>query len=206
MTTIVLGTTNQGKVRELERLLGDPRIELVSLAGRVKDSFSVEETGETFEDNAWLKALAVCSETGLPALAEDSGLVVDALGGAPGVFSARFAGEGASDEDNNQLLLSRLEAVEDSARTARFISVVAFAVPGLAGPHKQFVVRGSMEGYVTRQPSGSGGFGYDPLFSPVGYGGRTTASLTLEEKNRISHRGQAVRQLAPLLFAWLRDS
>lgn len=203
MKTIVLGTTNEGKVRELRRLLDDGRMELVSLKGRVSQSFFVEETGETFEENAWLKALTVCEETGLPALAEDSGLIVDALGGAPGIYSARFAGEGASDEANNQLLLDQLRDVEDSERTARFVSVLVFAVPGPEGPTKKFFARGELEGHVTRTLLGQAGFGYDPLFAPLGFAGRTTALLTLEEKNAISHRGQAARSLRPLLASWL---
>lgn len=206
MTTIVLGTTNEGKVRELRCLLTDPRIELVSLAGRVPSGFLVEETGATFEENAWLKALAVAEATGLPALAEDSGLVVDALGGAPGVHSARFAGEDATDEANNQLLLERLSQADDAARTARFVSVLVFAVPGSAGPEKKFLAHGAIEGHITRALRGQGGFGYDPLFSPLGFGGRTTAELTLEEKNAISHRGQATRALAPQLSAWLNSA
>lgn len=203
MTTIVLGTTNEGKVRELRLLLSDPRIELVSLAGRVPPDFSVEETGSTFEENAWLKALAVTAATGLPALAEDSGLEVDALGGAPGVYSARFAGEAATDAENNVLLLERLRSVGEAERTARFVSVLALAVPGERGAERRFSARGELPGRITQGLRGEGGFGYDPLFAPVGFAGRTTAQLSLDDKNRISHRGQAARTLLPLLSAWL---
>lgn len=204
MKTIVLGTTNEGKVRELRALFEGLPLELVSLSGRVSSAFFVDETGTSFEENAWLKALAVCAATGLPALAEDSGLVVDALGGAPGVHSARFAGVGASDDENNQLLLERLREVDDVLRTARFVSVLVLAVPSPHGPEKKLLARGAIEGHVTRFPSGSGGFGYDPLFAPLGFEGRTTALLTLAEKNQISHRGQAARSLVPLLEDFLR--
>lgn len=205
MTTIVLGTTNEGKVRELRLLLSDPRIELVSLKGRVPADFSVEETGATFEENAWLKALAVCEATGLPALAEDSGLEVDALGGAPGVYSARFAGESATDAENNVLLLERLRSVGEAERTARFVSVLVLAVPGENGPERRASARGELPGRIIQGLRGDGGFGYDPLFAPTGFGGRTTAELSLEDKNRISHRGQAARALLPNLAAWLDE-
>lgn len=157
-----------------------------------------EETGTTFVENALLKARAAADQTGLVAIADDSGLEVDALDGAPGVRSARFAGEPSDDAANNALLLRRLAAVPPEKRAARFRSVVAIVTPD----GSEFVSEGTLEGTVLRVPRGSSGFGYDPLFVPLGLD-RTLAELTMEEKNRISHRGQAVRRaierLLPLL-------
>lgn len=157
-----------------------------------------EEIGATFVDNALLKARAATEQTGLVAIADDSGLEVDVLGREPGVRSARFAGEPSDDAANNALLLSRLAEVPPEERVARFRSAVAIVTPDGA----EFVSEGTLEGTVLRAPRGSGGFGYDPLFVPQGFD-RTLAELTMDEKNRISHRGQAVRgaieRLLPLL-------
>lgn len=202
---LLMATTNQGKVRELEALLAEPRVELVSLRDAAPADFEVEETGVTFEENAWIKASAACRATGLPALADDSGLEVDALGGRPGVYSARYAGAGAGDEANNRLLLEELADVPDERRTARFVAALSFAEPTLGEPARVAEARGVIEGRIQRAPRGAGGFGYDPLFEPFEFPGRTTAEMTREEKNRISHRARAVEQLRGALARWLDE-
>ncbi len=200
---IVLASTNRGKLKEFARLFDDSRIDLVSLADCVEPGFEVEETGSTFEDNAWLKALAVCKRTGLPALSDDSGIEVDALGGRPGVYSARYAGVGAGDQANNELLLRELDAVAPEERTARFVCCLAFAAPQGSAAQKIAVARGTIEGRILRAPRGTGGFGYDPLFEPIEFLGRTTAELNGHEKDQISHRGQAARTMLGLIADWL---
>jgi XTP/dITP diphosphohydrolase len=202
-TRIVLASTNQGKVREFARLFADPRILLLGMTEVVPPDFEVEETGATFEENAWLKALALCQLTGLPALSDDSGLEVDALGGRPGVYSARYAGPGCTDEDNNTLLLRELLGVETEQRTARFVCCLAFATPTAQGPTRQASARAKVDGRILTAPRGSQGFGYDPLFEPCAYVGQTTAELRSEEKDRISHRGQAARQIFAAMVHWL---
>jgi XTP/dITP diphosphohydrolase len=201
---IVLATTNQGKVRELARLLGDG-VELIALSDVTTSSYEVEETGTTFEENATLKALAAVAVSGLPALAEDSGLEVDALRGAPGIHSARFAGPDATDAANNELVLKRLEGVASAERGARFVSVLVLAAPTARGPAKVSAARGTLEGRIVLEPRGEGGFGYDPLFEPVATPGRTTGEMTLDEKNALSHRGAAARALTPKLNHWLLE-
>lgn len=201
---IVLASRNAGKVRELNRLLDDPRLELVTMAALVPDDFEVDETGATFEENAWLKAEELCRLTGLPALSDDSGLEVDALAGAPGVYSARYAGPGADDEANNRLLLERLAGIEEPARSARFRCVLAFAVWGVDGRVRRVgSAAGVVEGKVILTPRGENGFGYDPLFEAEAFPGRTTAEIEPEEKNQISHRFEAARKLKPVLSEWL---
>jgi XTP/dITP diphosphohydrolase len=200
---IVLATTNRGKVRELAELLQGADIELVSLGEVTASGYEVEETGDTFEANAALKAFAAVRASALPALAEDSGLEVDALGGAPGVYSARFAGKDASDQANNDLVLARLAQVPWESRTARFVSTLVLAEPTPLGPQEVAVARGTIEGRITLGPRGSSGFGYDPLFEPLDTPGRTTAEMSLVEKNARSHRGAACRELLPALLAWL---
>lgn len=202
---VILASTNEGKVRELAVLFAEPRLQLVGLRGRVPAGFEVDETGQTFEENAWLKALAVCAETGLPALADDSGLEVDALDGRPGVWSARYAGAGADDAANNALLLRELADVPEERRTARFVSVLAFAAPSPSGPVRVAASSGRVEGRILREPRGANGFGYDPLFAPLAFPDRTTAEMSLDEKNSISHRAAAARAIAPSISAWLDD-
>lgn len=202
---IVLASGNQGKLREFVALLNEPRLQLLSLRESCPPGFEVEETGSTFEENAWLKACAVCEETQLPALADDSGLEVDALGGQPGVHSARFAGEHGGDAANTALLLQKLRAVPVEERSARFRCVLAFAVPSAAGPVRHVSVSGVLEGRILEAPRGAGGFGYDPVFAPLVFPGQSLAELPAEEKNRISHRGQAVQALRGLLHAWLAE-
>jgi len=200
---VVLASRNAGKVRELNRLFDEPRIELVSMTTLVPDDFEVEETGSTFEENAWLKAEGVCRVTGLPALSDDSGLEVDALFGAPGVYSARYAGADADDEANNQLLMARLAHVSGKFRSARFRCVLAFAVPDGGQLRRIGSAEGAVEGQIVMTPRGSNGFGYDSLFEAQAFPGRTTAEIDMGEKNQISHRAQAARQLKPVLSEWL---
>lgn len=202
-TQIVLASTNPGKLREFARLLDDPRIELLSMVPLVPLDFCVEETGLTFEDNAVLKAVAVARATGLPALADDSGIEVDALGGRPGVYSARYAGPSATDAMNNALLLRELADVPRERRTARFVCCLVCAVPTSGIVECVAKAFGVVEGHIGDAPRGEGGFGYDPLFEPVGFMGQTTAQLSGADKDRISHRGRASRQLLVLLRAWL---
>lgn len=188
MTTVVLATHNQHKVVELRRILEGTAIELVS--GLDLEIPDVEETGDTFAANALLKARACVDVTGLPSIADDSGLVVDALDGAPGVRSARYAGEHATDEANLQLVLERLG--DASGRTARFVCVAALVTPG----GSEVTEDGVMEGELIDAPRGDGGFGYDPIFMAAGEQ-RTNAELTPDEKDAISHRGAAFRALRP---------
>ena len=185
MTRWVLATGNAGKLREFRRRLEPFGIELVAQGELGVEG--AEETGETFRDNALLKAEHASRETGLPALADDSGLSVDALGGAPGVRSARFAGPGASDADNVAKLLAELDGESD--RSAHFTCVLCFvAHPDFAVPE---FFEGRWHGEILRVPTGDGGFGYDPVFFVPGRG-VSAAQLDLETKNSLSHRGQAM--------------
>lgn len=196
MHRLVVASNNKGKLREFRRLLEPLGFEVVGIADAV-GSFHVDETGTTFSANAALKARAASAVAGCPALADDSGLEVDALDGRPGVRSARFAGEGATDAQNNQLLLKQLEGVDEGARTARFRCAIAFFEPGGA----LSIVEGTCEGVIQRAPSGTDGFGYDPLFSVPECGGRSFAELSPGEKDRVSHRGKALRKIQDLLLA-----
>lgn len=184
---IVLATRNPGKVREVQALL-PPTVEVVPLSA-FPDLPEVEETGDTFEANAILKAETVSRLTGLPALADDSGLVVDALGGEPGVRSARFAGEGATDAENNALLLQRMAGRTD--RAARFVCVLAWARPGVP----MVCFRGETEGVLLAEGRGENGFGYDPLFFSPDLG-KSFAEASGGEKGAISHRGRALQIFA----------
>ena len=186
---LVLASRNQGKLRELEALLGAMGVQVL-LESQVGLDLEVEETGTTFEENSLIKAQAVMEASGLPAIADDSGLEVDALGGAPGVYSARYGGLD-SDEARTALLLRNLEPVADGGRTARFVSVVTACFPD----GRILQARGTCEGVITRAPLGDGGFGYDPVFL-VPSSGRTFAQMAPDEKNRLSHRAAALRQFA----------
>jgi len=190
MTKLLVATNNPGKVREYEELLAGLPFEITYPAQEGLD-LEVDETGETFEANARLKAAAFAQASGLPTLADDSGLEVDALGGAPGVYSARYAGPGSTDTDRYRKLLAALLGVPDEQRTARFRCVVALALPN-------GIVRtgeGRVEGRIGTEPRGDNGFGYDPVFIVSGRGGLTMAELPASEKNRISHRARAVQAL-----------
>lgn len=190
---ILLATRNPDKVKELAVLLGDLGIRIRTLAD-FPTAPEVEEDGSTCEANALKKAKETASATGLPSVADDTGLEVDALGGKPGVFAARYAGEGATYEDNCRKLLKELDDVPPARRTARFVTVAALAMPG--GYSR--IATGTLVGVIAEACAGSQGFGYDPLFF-IPELGRTLAELTTEEKNRISHRAKAFRSMADIL-------
>ncbi|MCQ1985213.1 RdgB/HAM1 family non-canonical purine NTP pyrophosphatase [Arthrobacter sp. zg-Y844] len=201
---LVLATRNPGKLRELRELLRgqvpgldvDTQVIDAAAAG-VPD---VAETGVTFEQNALLKAHAVAAATGLPAVADDSGLAVDVLGGAPGIFSARWSGRHGDDAANLELLLAQLGDISAEHRGAAFVCAAALALPDGG----ETVERGELRGTLQDSPRGAGGFGYDPILQPAGLD-RTCAELSSAEKNAISHRGQAFRALLPALVAALDD-
>ena len=190
---ILLATRNSDKVRELAALLGDLGIRIRTLAD-FPTAQEVEEDGETCEANALKKAREIAAATGLLSVADDTGLEVDALGGRPGVFAARYAGEGATYEDNCQKLIKELDGVPQARRTARFVTVAALAMPG----GETRVTTGTLAGVIAEASVGMQGFGYDPVFF-VPELGRTLAELTAEEKNRISHRAKAFRAMADIL-------
>ncbi len=192
MLRLVLATRNAHKLEEVRRILAGQPVELLALE-RFPQLGELEETGDTFEENALQKARQVARATGLPVVADDSGLEVDALGGLPGVHSRRFTAE-ATDAANNAELLRRLAAVPDEARTARFVCALA-----LVHGDREAVVRATVEGRIGHAPRGRGGFGYDPLFLPDEAPGRSMAELSPAEKNAISHRGRAFRRLPELV-------
>jgi XTP/dITP diphosphohydrolase len=196
---LVLATNNQDKVREMKNLLDDLDIEI--LTSKDFDDFpEIEETGETLEENAILKAEGIFEATGLPSLADDSGLEVDFLGGAPGVYSSRFAGPGCTYDDNNRKLLQALEDVPWEHRTARFRCLIAVCF----GKDDIEVVEGQAEGFITeKKAEAKGGFGYDPVFYYPPHL-KTFAELTLDEKNVISHRGLALKAARAILRERLR--
>ncbi|MFJ5549763.1 RdgB/HAM1 family non-canonical purine NTP pyrophosphatase [Streptomyces sp. NPDC093225] len=195
MTRLILATRNQGKVTELRAILAGAGLphELVG-ADAYPEIPDVKETGVTFAENALLKAHALARATGLPAVADDSGLCVDVLNGAPGIFSARWAGAHGDDTANLNLLLAQLSDIDDAHRGAHFFCAAALALPD--GTER--VVEGRLLGTLRHAPSGNGGFGYDPILQPLGET-RTCAELTPAEKNAISHRGQAFRALVPVV-------
>jgi XTP/dITP diphosphohydrolase len=188
---VIVATGNRGKLAEIRSALDFEGWEFVTAADLGAGALEIEETGETFLENARLKAHAYREAFGLPALADDSGLEVDALAGEPGVYSSRYAGAGATDADNNVKLLSALADVASGARTARFHSVIVLVDEEGA----ETVAEGTCEGAIGHEPRGEGGFGYDPLFLPDATPGRTMAELAMAEKNAISHRGAALRAL-----------
>ena len=205
---LVLATHNAGKLAELRQIL-EPLVPGLD-PGSIISAASLEvtepvEDGLSFADNALIKARALARTTGLPAVADDSGLCVDVLGGAPGIFSARWSGRHGDDEANLQLLLDQLTDVADPHRTARFTCAAVLVHPAAGrAPEQVTTIERSMEGRLARSPRGEGGFGYDPIFVPLqadepGGRDRTTAQMTPEEKHAISHRGQAFRALAPVL-------
>jgi XTP/dITP diphosphohydrolase len=188
----VLATANAGKAREIADVLRGAGVDDLELVPRPDGVPDVEETGTTLEDNARLKAVALCEATGLPAIADDTGLLVDALGGAPGVRSARFAGEHATDARNVAKLLDLLRDVGPGHRTARFATVALARFPD----GREVAAFGDVEGTIAPEPRGELGFGYDPVFVPDEGDGRTFAQLRAEDKNSLSHRGRAFRTLA----------
>ncbi len=196
---LVLATANPHKLIELTRILdaGHVDVRLLSLA-EFPGAPEVAETGATFAENALLKAHAIAQFTGLPAVADDSGICVDALNGMPGVLSARWSGRHGDDEANLRLLLGQLADIPDERRGARFVCVAALALPG----GREHVSEGVVTGSLIREPRGHNGFGYDPIFVP-GSADITTAEMDAADKDRISHRGKALRGLAPVIAALL---
>jgi XTP/dITP diphosphohydrolase len=197
MPTLVIATTNQNKLREYAAIFAGLPIDLRSLRD-VGIADDVEETGATFAENALLKAEFYAAQSGLPALADDSGLEVHALNGEPGVFSARYAGPNATDADRNALLLKKLAGVPFHARLARFVCAIALALPG--GAVEQ--VEGALPGVIEFAPRGNNGFGYDPLFYLLDENA-TLAELPPERKNQISHRALAAREARKVLERWV---
>ena len=195
--SIVLATQNPGKVAEFQRLLAGLPVSLLSVTDALGRPLEVTEDGDTFAENALKKARAVAEATRMMALADDSGLEVTALAGRPGVRSARFAHERATDAENNAALLHELAEVADEQRAARFRCVLSLVS---ADGREARTFEGSCNGRIARAPRGSNGFGYDPLFLVDGRGGTTMAELSADEKNRISHRGRAVEALRPALL------
>lgn len=196
----LLATHNPGKLVEVRRILGDHLGELIDLSA-FPDLGEIPEDGDTFLANARQKAWTAARHTGLVTLADDSGLCVDALGGAPGVFSARYAGPGGDEEKNRRKLLEALKDVEPGQRGAGFVCVIVLANPKTG---KEIIARGECRGEITFSPRGEGGFGYDPLFW-VPEMGRTMAELSPEEKNRLSHRGKALKELLEKVLATSSD-
>jgi XTP/dITP diphosphohydrolase len=196
---LALATANPHKLLELTRILeaGHVHVELAGL-GDFPGAPDVHETGATFAENALLKAQAIAAFTGLPAVADDSGLCVDALNGMPGVLSARWSGRHGDDEASLRLVLGQLSDVPDKRRGAQFVCAAALVLPG----GREHVTEGIVHGSLTREPRGENGFGYDPIFVPDGYT-VTTAEMDPAAKDKISHRGKALRALAPVIAALL---
>ncbi len=188
----IIATHNMKKRNELARILEPLGVEVLTAEQAGVELTDVEETGTTFEENARLKSESGCRETGMPCIGDDSGLMVDALDGAPGVYSARYAGDHGNDPANIALLLENMKDVPDEERTARFMCTVCCTYPD----GSEIVVSGTCEGKIGYEPKGDGGFGYDPVFM---VGDKSFAELTAEEKDRISHRGNALKALAEAL-------
>lgn len=200
---LLIATRSAHKLAELRELLSLDRGDLVTLDDLGVEG-DVDETGATFEANARLKARFGARATGIPTLADDSGIEVEALGGGPGVRTRRYAGDNATDNDNNAKLLAALAGLPPERRAARYVCLLALALPAAAGPRGGLpvrVVRGTCRGRIASEPRGTGGFGYDPIFEPESEppGGRTLGLWAPAEKNRISHRGAAARRMTPIL-------
>lgn len=190
---IILATNNKSKVKEISEMMSCSDITFESLAD-AGINVEVEETGTTFEENALLKAREICKLSGKPTISDDSGLEIDALDGAPGIYSSRFMGEDTSYDIKNNALIEKLENVADPDRTARFRCCMALVLPD----GREFVTEGAMEGIIAREPKGINGFGYDPILFIPEYN-RTSAELSSEEKNNISHRGEALRKMIEVI-------
>lgn len=195
MKSIVVASNNENKIREFKEILGEFGFQFISKAQAGVAHIDVVEDGETFEENSYKKAYEIMKASGEIVIADDSGLVVDCLDGAPGVYSARFSGEEGDDKANNEKLVSLIKEVPFEERTARFVAVVTIVWPD----GSSLAARGEVEGHMVTEERGSGGFGYDPLFVPVRYD-KTFGEFTAEAKNSISHRGNALRQLRQKLL------
>lgn len=193
----IIATNNPDKLVELERILKPLGIDAVSPKQVNISLGDVEETGETFLENSFIKAQAACKKTGLPAIADDSGICVDYLDGAPGIYSARFAGEDATDEDKNNLILEKLKDTDD--RGAHYTAAITCVFPN--GDKLQ--VEGKCFGEIAREPDGDGGFGYDPIFL---FEGKSFGNFTAEEKDKVSHRGNALRMMREELINYLEGN
>lgn len=190
MKQIIIATKNKGKAKDFEALFNPLGYEVKTLHD-VAEEMDIEETGSSFEENALLKATSLANHLQTMVIADDSGLEVDALGGRPGIFSARYAGEEKNDEDNIDKVLKELEGIKESEKTARFVCAIA-----VASPHKEpFTVRGTCEGVIGTERKGTNGFGYDPIFY-VPSEQKMMAELTAEQKGAISHRGNAIKKLS----------
>ena len=198
---LLLATRNQGKVVEFRRILDAIAPGAIDLVGldQFPELGDVDETGSTFQENALLKAREMSEATGLPAIADDSGLCVDALGGDPGIFSARWAGSHGDDRANLEKVLDQLSATPDAERTAYFICVAALYLPN----GETHFEEGRFYGSILHSPVGENGFGYDPIFQPLGLS-ISSAQMSSEEKDAVSHRGKALRAIAPLVLASLK--
>ena len=192
--TLVLATRNQGKIIEFRRILDALAPGAIQLIGvdQFPDLVDVEETGSTFEENSLLKSRYTCQATGLPAIADDSGLCVDALGGEPGIFSARWAGSHGNDQANLEKVLEQLKDVPYEKRTAHFMCVASLVLPD----GREHVAQGRFDGHILHAPVGENGFGYDPIFQPLGLD-ISSAQMSAEEKDLVSHRGKSLRAIAP---------
>jgi non-canonical purine NTP pyrophosphatase, rdgB/HAM1 family len=193
MDKIVFATTNEGKVKEIKEILGDFPIEVVSMK-EMGITADIEENGATFEENSLIKARALVKLTGLPALADDSGLEVDYLNGEPGIYSARYLGRDTDYDYKNNYIIDKLSGAKGEERSARFVCVISLVLPD----GREFVERGVVEGLIGYEQKGENGFGYDPIFYLPEYG-KTSAELPPEEKNRISHRGKALTAMKKLI-------
>jgi XTP/dITP diphosphohydrolase len=198
--TLVLATRNQGKITEFRRILDElapGQIELIGV-DQFPDLVDVDETGSTFEENSLLKSRYTCAATGLPAIADDSGLCVDFLKGDPGIFSARWAGIHGDDQANIEKLLEQLKDVPDDKRTARFKCVASLVLPD----GREQIAEGRFEGHILHAPVGENGFGYDPIFQPLGLS-ISSAQMSAQEKDLVSHRGKSLRAIAPHVIQML---
>lgn len=197
MEKFVLASGNEHKLIEIKKVLKDFGIEISTMSDVGLGDLEIIEDGDTFEENSLIKAAEVMKRTGLPTIADDSGLMVDYLDGAPGVYSARFAGENVTYEDNNDKLIKELEGVKEDKRGAKFVTVITLLFPS----GDKIVARGEIKGKILKQRKGEKGFGYDPLFYVEKYG-KTFAEMPLELKNKISHRGKALLGLKEQLEAY----
>ena len=193
MDKIVFATTNAGKIKEIKEILSDFDVEVVSMK-EMNITADIEENGATFEENSLIKARAVSKLTGLPALADDSGLEVDYLNGEPGIYSARYLGRDTDYDYKNNYIIKKLKEAKGEERSARFVCVISLVLPD----GREFVKKGVMEGRIGYEIKGENGFGYDPIFYLPEYG-KTSAEISAEEKNKISHRGKALSAMKELI-------